>query len=134
MHPEGAAVTVLLVHGAYTAAATRGLLPTLKAPVLVFEVDDHAPAELITSDARTCTYESYLTEADYEGIDQFVLNFMQRGFIVEEDDLTEWNGVSLGAALVAEELLLLPNIIRNALCARRIFERTIEVHNITNCL
>ena len=117
-------MTVLLVYGAYTSNAARQILTSLTEPVIVFEVDDHVPTELATSNVRVRTYESYLSEADYENIDRFVLDFMQRGFHVDGEDLTEWQGVSLGPALAVQELLM-PTIttIKNALCARRVFEQ-----------
>ena len=117
-------MTVLLVYGAYTSNAARKILSSLSESIVILEIDDHVPVELVTSNMSVRTYESYLSEADYDAINRFVLDFMQNSFHIDGDDLTEWHGISLGSAVMVEELLM-PTIttIKNAVCAQRVFEQ-----------
>ena len=117
-------MTDLLIYGAYTSRAARKILTSLSESVIIFEIDEHIPDESVTPDMSIQTYKSYLSEADYEDINRFVLEFMQKSFHVDGEDLTEWQGVSLGRALAVEELLMSTiTITKNALCARRVFEQ-----------
>jgi len=117
-------MTDLLIYGAYTSHAAKKMLTSLSESVIIFEVDEHIPDDSITPGMSIRTYKNYLSEADYEDINRFVLEFMQKSFHVDGEDLAEWQGVSLGRALAVEELLMSTiTTTKNALCARRVFEQ-----------
>ena len=117
-------MAILLVHGRKTYGSALRLIEEQRdagGELMIMEIDHRLDRKQVPTGTEFRTYESYLTEADYQLLDDEAAAFARNWYRIDGKDLTELHGTSYGSEqeyIVSRDACLL---FKNLECARRTF-------------
>jgi hypothetical protein len=111
----------VLVYGSYANVSAAQQVAALAAGDVVFEWDERAPADLVDRGVVVRTFDDYFAPDDFAAIDAYAATLPTSGFLLDDEDLTEWKGVSL-ASVAAVEMSRVVSIMTNVVCATRVLQ------------
>ena len=114
-----------IIYGSKTKQATAHLLSKMPedSRLLIVEIDDRIPRNIVPEQTRFRTYEDYLSENDLESIDQKAADFAKGWYVIDGKDWTSYKGLSLGSIRAADLFLKMVLVFKNLELALHIIEK-----------